>query len=83
MYTIIFDKQAEKQFRKIDNQNQKRILDKLELLKENPHFGIPLTGNLTGLWKLRIGDYRATYRVQNNDLIILIIKVGHRKNVYD
>jgi mRNA interferase RelE/StbE len=83
MYKIIFDNSAADFFRKLDNTEKKRIGKKIESLKENPHAGIPLTGNLAGLWKLRIGDYRAVYQVKNNELIILILKLGHRKNVYN
>jgi mRNA interferase RelE/StbE len=83
MYEILFDTQAEKQLKKIDSQNQKRILEKIEKLKNSPNLGIPLTGNLAGLFKLRIGDYRTIYQIRNHELIILVLKIGHRRNVYD
>jgi len=40
-------------------------------------------GKLAGLWSLRIGDYRALYQIRHNELIILVLKIGHRKNIYD
>lgn len=82
MYRIIFEKVALNFFRKLDKNLQERIGKKIELLKENPHMGIPLIGNLSGLYKLRIGDYRAIYKVVNEQLIILILDLGHRKNIY-
>ena len=54
----------------------------LKKLEDEPEKGKPLTSILTGLWSLRIGDYRAIYQIKNNELIILVIKIGHRKNVY-
>ena len=83
MYKIIFDGKALDFFKKLDKPGCERIGKKIEALKENPELGVPLLGNLSGLWKLRIGDYRIIYKIFNNDLVILIIKIGHRKNVYD
>jgi len=83
MYQIIFQSSAERDFKKLPRDIQSRIIKKLEELKLNPHFGIPLVGNLSGLWKLRVGDYRIIYQIKNEELIILILKVGNRKNIYD
>ena len=83
MYNIEFDKRAADLFRKLDKSLQERIGKKIELLKENPHLGIPLVGNFTGFYKLRIGDYRVIYKIKNEQLIVLILNVGHRKNIYD
>ena len=82
MYQILFSKEAENFLKKLDKVIRLRILNKLESLKENPELGKPLTVNLAGLWSLRIGDYRVLYETRNNDLLILVIKIGHRKNVY-
>ena len=83
MYKIIFDNSAANFFRKLDKVESGRIGKKIDSLKENPKIGIPLTGNLAGLWKLRIGDYRAIYQIKNEELIILILRLGHRKNIYE
>ncbi|MEI6058439.1 MAG: type II toxin-antitoxin system RelE/ParE family toxin [archaeon] len=83
MYKIKLDKKAADFLRKLDHSNQERISKKLDSLKTNPQAGDPLTANLSGLWKLRIGDYRAIYKIQNEELIILVLKLGHRKNVYE
>jgi mRNA interferase RelE/StbE len=83
MYNIIFEKKALDFFTKLDKTNQERIGRKIELLKNNPQLGYPLIGNLSGLWKLRIGDYRVLYKIKNEQLIVLVIKIGHRKNIYD
>ena len=83
MYEIFFQPSAERFLKKIDNNLKERIIKKIEELSFNPRIGIPLTGNLSGLWKLRIGDYRAIYQIFEDKVIISVLKIGHRKNVYD
>ena len=82
MFNIIFDKKAAIYFKKLDSENKIRIGKKLENLKTNPELGKPLTGNLSGLWSLRIGKYRLIYQIKNQELVIFILDLGHRKNVY-
>jgi mRNA interferase RelE/StbE len=62
-----------------------RILQKTEqYLAQNPRqLGEALTGDLAGLYRYRIGDYRVIYYIKDEKLIITIIRVGHRKEVYD
>ena len=83
MYKIILEKPAEKFFRKLDKSAKERIAKKLFELENNHEIGKPLTGKLAGLWSLRVGDYRALYQIRDNELVILVLKIGHRKNVYD
>ncbi|MBS3141113.1 type II toxin-antitoxin system RelE/ParE family toxin [Candidatus Woesearchaeota archaeon] len=82
MYNIRFEKRAADFFRKLEKPIQERIGKKIENLKTNPKLGVPLTGDLVGLWKLRIGDYRVIYQIKENELIIYVLKIGHRRNVY-
>jgi len=50
---------------------------------ENPRrFGGPLRYDLTGLWRYRVGDYRIVCEIQDNVLIVLIVRIGHRRKVY-
>lgn len=83
MYKIILENPAEKFFKKLDKSTKERIAKKLFELEENPELGKPLTGNLSGLWSLRIGDYRALYQIRHNELVILVLKIGHRKDICD
>ena len=83
MYIIEFDEKAAEFLRKLDKESQQRIGKKIELLKENPELGKPLTANLSGLRSLRIWDYRAVYQIKNNELLIFVLRLGHRKNIYD
>ena len=74
-------------FRKIDNADVQKIIKAIrKKLTVNPlEFGSPLKGNLKGLYKLRIDFYRVIYRVDTDRIIVLVVKVGKRKDfeVYD
>lgn len=82
-YEVVLTQEAEKFLEKCDKAIKNRIIDKLENLEENPKLGKPLTGNLAGLWSLRAGDYRAIYQIKNNELIVVVIRIGHRKDIYE
>ncbi|MCK4647545.1 type II toxin-antitoxin system RelE/ParE family toxin [Candidatus Pacearchaeota archaeon] len=82
MYKVIFKNSAERLFRKLDKFDQQRIVKKLRLLRQNPFLGKPLIGNLAGSWSLRIGKYRIIYQIKYGELIILVLDIGHRKNIY-
>ena len=70
---------AAKEFRKIDQSTQKKILRFLReriATKEDPRrFGKPLRGNLKGLWRYRLGDYRFVCRIEQERLVVLVIRV--------
>ncbi len=82
MYDIRLENPAKRFLKKIEQQEQIRIVKKLKQLKENSTLGKPLVGKLSGLWSLRIGKYRALYQIRKNELLILVLKIDHRKNVY-
>ena len=83
MYSIKFDKKAADFVRKLDNQLQKRLVKKIDELSENPFLGKPLSGNLSGLWRLRCDKYRIIYQVKHQELLIFVLNIGHRKNIYE
>ncbi len=80
-FELFFHEKAKKSFDRLDNSIQSRIKDKLIELKEYPERGKHL--KYVGFWSLRIGEYRAIYEInkQNNKVIILFI--GHRREVYE
>lgn len=82
MYNVILEKQAEKFFRKLDRKDQEKIGKKIINLAKNPKLGKVLTADLSGLWSLRVDKYRLIYEIKNNELLILVLDIGHRKNVY-
>lgn len=85
-YKIDFSETSLKQLRKLDNLSRKRILNYVNdvLAKvENPRIlGKALTGDLKGLWRYRIGNLRIVCHIQDNNLLSLILKVAHRKEIY-
>lgn len=84
MYSIRFEDDAIRDFEKLDKSVAKRIARKLDWLSEKAeaiqHLG--LRGELTGLAKLREGDYRIIYELLTAERIIVIYFVGHRSEVY-
>lgn len=82
MYKISLDSSTKKSLRKLDSYNQKKIINKLKKLRENPEMGKPLIGNLSGLWRLRIGKYRVIYQIKKFELLIFVLDIGHRKTIY-
>ncbi len=81
-FVIVLTAESEEFIKKCDKVIRNRIIKSLRKLENEPESGKPLTSILTGLWSLRIGDYRAIYQIKNSELIVVVIKIGHRKNVY-
>jgi mRNA interferase RelE/StbE len=81
MYEIIFSNKAKQQFKKLEKQVQERIGAVLERIKIRPQDFVEKLVGESG-HKLRVGDYRIFLDIDNNKLIILILKLGHRKNIY-
>ncbi len=86
-WVIDFEREALRQFKKLDRQWQKIILNTLEdeiSQLDNPRTrGKALLGNRQGLWRYRIGDYRIICEIQEKILTIAVLRVGHRKDIYD
>ena len=81
-FDIVLSAESEQFLRKCDKVVRVRIIKSLRKLEDEPQTEKPLTSILTGLWSLRIGDYRAIYQIKNSELIVVVIRIGHRKNVY-
>jgi mRNA interferase RelE/StbE len=81
-YKIFFKKSVEKDFKKIPSKYLVNILKKIEGLKKNPK--PDGSEKLTGfeLYRIRQGTYRILYSIQDQELTIWVIKVGHRKEIY-
>lgn len=81
MYEIIFSQKAKKQLFKLEKNIQKRIISVLERIRIRPEAYITKLVGDPG-YKLRVGDYRIIIDIDNNNLIILVIKIGHRRDIY-
>lgn len=87
VYKIVLSDEAKKSLKKLDKAIISKILTKFEseLNKyKNPRqFGKALKGELGDLWRYRVGDYRIICNIQDEILSIIIVRVGHRKDIYD
>jgi len=85
-WKIKLDQHAVKQLKKLDRTAQKRIVgflsDRLLTAKTPRDFGKPLMGKLTGLWRYRVGDYRLICEINDKEVTVLVINIGHRKEIY-
>lgn len=86
IYQIVTTDKFDKSFKKLDKQTQKIIkawIDKNLMDCENPRLhGKGLTANRSGQWRYRVGDYRILAEIQNNELVLVLIDVGHRSRIY-
>ena len=84
--TVIFADKARKEFLKLDKPIQKQIqtfIVKLQGLEDPRSSGKALAGNLAGRWRYRVGDYRLVCEIDDEKIIITILRIEHRKNIYD
>ena len=92
MYSIDFSERAKKQLKKLPKQVAERIVSKIEKLEQDPKpSGIKQLINFelennpfdSPLYRIRIGDYRAIYTIEDEVLVVLVLQIAHRKEIYD
>ena len=83
-YQIVLAPSSARQLRKFDPDIRRRIQAVLELLAENPRppAATQLVGG-AGEWRVRTGDYRVVYEIDDGRLRILVLRMGHRREVYE
>ena len=85
-YSVETTPRFDKEFSKLDHYTQRMIknwiMNRLEGCSDPKAFGKGLTGNRTGQWRYRIGDYRLICHIKENELVILALTIGHRRSVY-
>lgn len=84
-WRIEFTKNADKVMRKLDKSIAARVFDELDAMAklENPRSrGKALAGNLAGVWRYRVGDYRILCDIQDGRLVVIVVDVAHRREVY-
>jgi mRNA interferase RelE/StbE len=81
-YFIIIEPSTRKKLDKLPKKDQEKIKKVLESIKSSPFIGKKLSGELAGLYSVRAWPHRIMYAVIKKELIVLVIDVGHRKEVY-
>ena len=82
-HEIRFDLYARKALDAIDKPDRRRILARVGLLADNPHpAGAIMLKGRHGDWRIRVGDYRVIYTVDHEILVVLVIDVAHRRDIY-
>ena len=85
VYSVLFVKSAQKEFDRLPEKLQSKTAEALTLLSQNPYSELLKVKKLKGtgeLYRIRLGDYRVVYEIRNKILIVVVIKIGHRSDVY-
>jgi mRNA interferase RelE/StbE len=86
VYQVVFKKSAAKELQGLPKKIQRKILDAVQLLSLNPYTELLQIKKMKGadsLYRVRIQDYRVIYLIENKTIKVTIIKIGHRKEVYE
>ena len=82
-YKVLIKKSALKDLQAVSKPDQKRLLGAIEgSLSKDPYQGKALSGEFKGLYRWRSGKFRIVYEIQQEVLIVLVLRIGHRKDVY-
>jgi mRNA interferase RelE/StbE len=85
-WTIRILESANKRLRKLDRQAASRIksflTERVAVLDDPRMLGDQLTGSLKQYWRYRVGDYRILCQFENNELVVLVVDIGHRSDIY-
>jgi mRNA interferase RelE/StbE len=83
-YTVEFLRTADEELAGFSQDVQRPIVARIERLKDNPRpAGVEQLESPERFLRLRVGDYRVVYMIEGKHLVVLIVKVGHRKDIYD
>lgn len=82
-WTVRYTETAAKAIKKLDPTVRKRVRAAIDALREDPYRGKSLQLTLKGLYSWRTGDWRIVYRIDGEKIEILVVTVGHRREVYD
>jgi mRNA interferase RelE/StbE len=82
-YTVLVDGRAAKEIAELERDIQRRIVTKIESLATNPRpNGVDKLKSNDDLYRVRVSDYRIIYQIGDRELIVLVVRVGHRREVY-
>jgi mRNA interferase RelE/StbE len=85
-WTIEFDPAAQRELDKLDTPIARRVskflYERVAKLDDPHQIGERLQGTLSGLWRYRVGDYRLICSLEDDRLVVLVLRVGHRREIY-
>jgi mRNA interferase RelE/StbE len=85
-WRVEWEDEAVKELKKLDARAQRSIVrflrEKIATEDDPRRFGDPLRKDLKGLWKYRMSDYRIICSIEDKSVVVLVVRVGHRRNVY-
>jgi mRNA interferase RelE/StbE len=83
-YRIVYRRSVEKELRSIPPPQLKEVIEKIHALAadRHPRGSVKLKGGVRDLYRARHGDYRIIYEVHDDEIVVLVVKVGHRRDVY-
>jgi mRNA interferase RelE/StbE len=82
-YAVEFTHRAEKDFRALPPEIRRRLAPKIDALAINPRpHGVKTLAGSEDILRLRVGDYRILYQVRDDRLVVLLVKIGHRREIY-
>jgi mRNA interferase RelE/StbE len=87
VWRVEFDRDAARDLRKLGEPARSTILrylrERIATTEDPRRFGKALLGDLKGLWRYRVGDYRIVAKIEDRRLLVLVVTVGNRRDVYD
>src|SRR4030042_6203805 len=84
-YAVAFKPSAKKDFERLPKKERQSASARIDSLADNPrpHWAVMTTGDLRGVWKFRVGDYRVAYLIEDDRLVVLVVAAGGRKEIFD
>ena len=81
-YSLKIKQSAFKEIQRLDKADRKQLVEAIDNLTDNPHVGKLLKGEFSGLRRIRSGSFRVIYEINEGEILILVLRVAHRKKVY-
>jgi mRNA interferase RelE/StbE len=82
-YRLLYLPGAEKDIQALPGSVLGRVRRGLERLAESPRLGKPLHGELVPFWSYRVSDYRVVYEIRDEELLVVVVMLGHRRKIYE
>lgn len=81
-YSLKIKQSAYKELKRIDKKERIRLIAAIDRLAINPHIGKLLKGEFSGLRRIRSGNYRVIYEINEGEVLVLVLRIAHRKEIY-